>query len=50
MAPVEDTVRSVSLLSDQSDSESDEAGSVASAEAFGLPATGLPQAEVVCCS
>ena len=45
MAPVEDTVRSVSLLSDQSDSDSDEAGSVASAEAFGLPATGLPQAE-----
>ena len=33
------------LLSDQSDSESDEAGSVVSAEAFGLPATGLPQAE-----
>ena len=45
VVPVEDTVRSVSLLSDQSDSESDETGSVASAEAFGLPATGLPQAE-----
>ena len=45
VVPVEDTVRSVSLLSDQSESESDETGSVASAEAFGLPATGLPQAE-----